>query len=84
MKTEVDNMLGSLLFLGALGISGIHCGVENYQIKKESAKFDKNGNITYFDRKGQDYINHEKVYRSTQYDNPFPEISREILWYRGR
>ena len=50
-------MLGSLLFLGALGISGIHCGVENYQIKKESAKFDKNGNITYFDRKGQDYIN---------------------------
>jgi hypothetical protein len=78
MKMEVDNMLGSLLFLGALGISGIHCGVENYQIKKESAKFDKNGNITYFDRKGQDYINHEKIYRSTQYDKNNQEHHQTI------
>ena len=39
MKMEVDNMLGSLLFLGALGISGIHCGVENYQIKKDIKQF---------------------------------------------
>lgn len=60
-------MLGTLLFLGAVGISGICCSVDNYKTKKDTTKIDKNGNITYYDRNGQDYINHEKVYRRTQY-----------------
>lgn len=56
-------MLGTLLFFGALGISGIKAAHDNYEMKKVSRKVDENGNIHYMDRYCHDYINGERVQR---------------------
>ena len=54
-------MLGALLFLGALGVSGVLCAKDNYEMKKTSFHYDEDGNSWYYDRKCNRYINGEKT-----------------------
>lgn len=56
-------MLGALLFLGALGISGMKATYDDYEMKKISQRVDEKGNVHYYDRQCRDYINGERVQR---------------------
>lgn len=62
-------MLGTLLFLGALGISGALCAKENYEMKRDSRTVDEKGNVHYYDRLCRDYINGERVQRVATEDS---------------
>lgn len=62
-------MLGALLFLGALGISGALCAKENHEMKRDSRTVDEKGNVHYYDRLCRDYINGERVQRVTTEDS---------------
>lgn len=61
-------MLGSLLFFGALGISGILCLKDNIESKRDTFHFDDKGNSVYSDRLGQTHINGERTYQDVKYD----------------
>ena len=61
-------MLGSLLFFGMLGIAGIKEIKDNYEIKKLSSEYDKNGNLHYIDNQCRDYMNGERVQQIVKED----------------
>lgn len=67
-------MLGALLFLGALGISGALCAKENHEMKRDSRTVDEKGNVHYYDRLCRDYINGERVQRVTTEDSNGVEL----------
>lgn len=52
-------MLGALLFLGALGVSGVLALKDNIDSLSEPVGQLKDGTPTYMDRKGKEYINGE-------------------------
>ncbi len=62
-------MLGALLFLGALGISGALCAKDNHEMKRDSRTVDEKGNVHYYDRLCRDYINGERVQRVATEDS---------------
>lgn len=62
-------MLGNILFLGMMGISGLLGLRDNQDIKKKSLKYDKDMNLHYIDRFGEEYINGEKIKHIIEYDD---------------
>lgn len=61
-------MLAALLFGAAVAVSGICAFKDDVRIKTNSRKIDDKGRVTYYDRKGHDYINGERVVGSWFYD----------------
>ena len=63
-------MAGLSLFIwAALGVAvGIGKAVENHEMKKFSYKIDEKGRPTWVDRKGQQYIDGERVVATYDYD----------------
>ncbi len=61
-------MLAALLFGAAVAVSGICAFKDDVTTKASSRKIDDKGNVHYYDRKGHDYINGERVMDTWFYD----------------
>nr|DAE28966.1 MAG TPA: hypothetical protein [virus sp. ctmTa7] len=61
-------MLAALLFGAAIVVSGVCAFKDDVSTKASSRRIDEKGNVHYYDRKGQDYINGEKVIDTWFYD----------------
>lgn len=61
-------MLAALLFGAAIVVSGVCAFKDDVSTKASSRRVDEKGNVHYYDRKGQDYINGEKVIDTWFYD----------------
>lgn len=77
-------MLGTLLFFGVLGISGIKAAHDNYEMRKISRKADKDGNVHYMDRHCNDYINGERVQRVETTDKNGVKLYSTVGMSSGR
>nr|DAU18390.1 MAG TPA: hypothetical protein [Bacteriophage sp.] len=61
-------MLAALLFGAAIVVSGVCAFKDDVVTKADSRKIDDKGRVTYYDRRGNKYINGEKVIDTWFYD----------------
>lgn len=61
--------VGTLIFALMLGGSAVKCGIDNVKAKNCSYTHDEQGRATWINRKGETYINGEKVVPKYDYQN---------------